>query len=80
MRVSTRGELVLHCLPEDAEVLLDGVPQGTCGDFDGTKGALGLGPEERKVEVSKGGFRPWVARLTADGTRMVVNVTLIQVH
>jgi hypothetical protein len=74
---ATKSELVLRCQPEDGEVMLDGVPQGGCGDFDGRQRALSLRPGARRVAVSKRGFLPWEAEVVADGTRMIVNVTLI---
>lgn len=79
-RSTARGEVVLRCEPEDADVSLDGVPQGTCGDFDGTSGALGLGDRERWVEVRKSGFSAWEGQLVADGTRMIVHVTLTRME
>jgi hypothetical protein len=80
VRTTARGEIVLRCQPEDADVLLDGVPQGICGDFDGTSGALGLGDRERRVEVRKSGFSAWEGQLVADGTRMIVHVTLTRME
>ncbi len=74
-RVATRGELVLKCVPDDAEVLLDGVPQGTCADFAGEPWGLKL--KQGRVEVKKQGFLPWNSQLETDGTRVVMNVTLI---
>jgi hypothetical protein len=76
-RPSKRSELVLHCSEQDAEVWLDGVPQGTCGDFDGDPNGLGLGKGARRVQVKKRGFEPWESWLEADGTRVVMNVALI---
>jgi hypothetical protein len=71
-----RGELVLRCEPEDAEVALDGVPQGTCQDYDGDPRGLALGTHRRRVAVSKAGFQRWESWMEADGTRLVVSVTL----
>lgn len=76
-RLTTRSELVLRCTPEDAEVELDGVPQGTCADFDGEPKALGLGSGARYVKVKKRGFLPWESLMQADRTRMVMTVSLI---
>jgi hypothetical protein len=76
-RPSQRSELVLHCAQADAEVWLDGVPQGLCEDFDGEPKGLGLGKGPRRVQVKKRGFEPWESWLEADGTRVVMNVALI---
>ena len=76
-RADKRSELVLHCSQSDAEVWLDGVPQGTCEDFDGDPRGLGLGKGTRRVQVKKRGFEAWESWLEADGTRVVMNVALI---
>ncbi|MFT3708159.1 MAG: PEGA domain-containing protein [Archangium sp.] len=77
IRITTRSELVLSCVPADAEVELDGVPQGTCEDFDGEPRALSLKKGARRVQVKKRGFLPWDTVVETDGTRVVMNVTLI---
>lgn len=76
-RVTTRSELVLRCDPADAEVSLDGVPQGTCDDFSGEPRALTMPKGPRRVQVKKRGYLPWESILETDGTRVVMNVTLI---
>lgn len=76
-RVTTRSELVLRCTPDDAEVALDGVPQGTCADFDGEPRTLGLGAGARHVRVKKRGYLPWESLMQADNTRVVMTVSLI---
>jgi len=76
-RVTTRSELVLKCDPIDAEVSLDGVPQGTCEDFDGEPKALPIPSGARRIGVKKRGFQPWNSILETDGTRVVMTVTLI---
>lgn len=76
-RPARRAELVLLCSEQDAEVWLDGVPQGTCDDFDGDPAGLGLGKGPRRVQVKKRGFQAWESWLEADGTRVVMNVALI---
>jgi hypothetical protein len=70
-----RSELVLKCQPQDAEVSVDGVPQGTCQDYDGQPNSLKLGRSSR-VTVKKAGFLPWQGWLQADGTRVVMDVKL----
>lgn len=76
-RLTTRSELVLRCTPDDAEVALDQVPQGTCADFDGEPKTLGLGSGARYVTVKKRGYLPWESLMQADGTRVVMTVSLI---
>jgi hypothetical protein len=76
-RVSGTGELVLKCTPVDAEVVLDGVSQGSCRDFNGEPRALKVGEKVRRVEVKKSGFVTWETWLAADQTRVVMTVTLL---
>ena len=76
-RVTTKSELALVCDPPDAEVELDGVPQGACEDFDGDPKALPMGKGAKRVQVKKAGFLPWDSVLETDGTRVMINVTLI---
>lgn len=75
----TRSELVLDCAPADAEVELEGVPQGTCEDFGGTPRGLSLGDGTRRVVVKKSGYLPWDCVVEADGTRVMMTVTLISI-
>lgn len=76
-RPGQRSELVLRCNEADAEVWLDGVPQGTCADFDGEPKGLTLGKGPKRVQVKKRGYSPWDSWMEADGTRVVMNVALI---
>ncbi len=76
-RVTTKSELVLSCTPPDADVELDGVPQGTCEDFRGVPQGLAMGKGVRRVQVKKVGYLPWDTVVETDGTRVMLNVTLI---
>ena len=76
-RVTTKSELVLAYTPADADVELDGVPQGTCEDFRGEPRGLALGKGVRRVQVKKQGYLPWDTVVETDGTRVMLNVTLI---
>ena len=76
-RVTTKSELVLACSPADADVELDGVPQGTCDDFRGEPNGLGLAKGAHRVRVKKAGYLPWDTVVETDGTRVMMNVTLI---
>ena len=76
-RVTTKSELVLLCNPADADVELDGVPQGTCEDFRGEPKGLSLKKGVHRVQVKKRSFLPWDTVVETDGTRIVMNVTLI---
>lgn len=76
-RSTMKSELVLACSPADAEVELDGVPQGTCEDFRGEPRGLGLGKGMRRVQVKKQGYLPWNTVIETDGTRVMLTVALI---
>lgn len=69
-------DVALRCSPTDAEVWLDGVPQGRCSDFSGAPKGLAVGAGMHKIEVRKDGYQSYETYLQADGTRAVLNVTL----
>ncbi|WP_223632483.1 PEGA domain-containing protein [Corallococcus sp. EGB] len=74
---SKRGDLVLRCEPSDAQVLLDGVEQGTCTDFAGVSRSLRLGDSGfHQVEVKKRGFYPYTTYYEPSGARVTLNVKL----
>lgn len=75
--VRGKSELVLRCVPADAEVLLDRVPQGTCQDFSGQPRALAVGRGARHVTVQKRGYQGWDSVVEGDGTRMAVDISLV---
>lgn len=77
VRITTKSEVILICDPSDAEVSLDGVPQGVCDDFNGSPKGLALKKGARRVQVQKKGYQPWQTTVETDGTRVVMNVTLI---
>src|SRR5690349_3600299 len=52
------GNLVLRCTPEDALVLLDGMPQGDCRDFSGAPRALLVPAGTHRVELQREGYHP----------------------
>jgi hypothetical protein len=70
-----QGDLALSCEPSDSEVVLDGVPVGTCSDFSGRRG-LSLGSGMRKVEVRREGYQSFETFVEPDGTRAALTVTL----
>ncbi len=71
------GDLRLQCDPADAEVWLDGVPQGICTDFSGTPAGLKVGEGMHRVEVLKQGFLPYVTYLSPSGARASLRITLV---
>ncbi len=73
---ATSGDLKLRCVPPDALVLLDGVPEGNCDDFAGHPKSLSLGSRMRKVEIRKEGYTPFETYIEPDGTRAALSVTL----
>ncbi len=76
-RNSLKSELILKCVPSDAEVTMDQVPQGTCEDFRGEPKGLLLGQGVRRVSVKKAGYWAWESAVEADGTRVMLQVTLL---
>ncbi|RKH68051.1 PEGA domain-containing protein [Corallococcus aberystwythensis] len=72
-----RGDLVLRCEPADAQVLLDGVEQGTCTDFAGVSRSLRLGAAGfHQVVVKKRGFYPYTTYYEPSGARVTLKVKL----
>jgi hypothetical protein len=71
---TTRPELRLDCAPADAEVLLDGVLQGICADFQTT--GLMLDDAPHQVEVRKPGFSPFFTAVQAGRARAAMRVEL----
>ena len=72
-----RGDLVLRCEPADAQVLLDGVEQGTCSDYAGVSRSLRLMDAGfPQVEVKKRGFYPYTTYYQPSGARVSLNVKL----
>lgn len=70
------GDLVLRCEPADAEVSLDGVPQGMCSDFAGSPRALRVGDGLHHIEVTKQGFWPYTTYYEPSGARATLNIKL----
>jgi hypothetical protein len=68
------GDLQLTCLPQDSQVWVDGVPQGSCQDFQSA--GLTLGRRMSKVEVRREGYNPYQTYIEPDGTRARLVVTL----
>ncbi len=68
------GNLDLQCAPPDAQVSVDGVTQGTCGDYAGRPLRLGTGLH--RVEVKKQGLMPFESYVDPSGTRARISVSL----
>jgi hypothetical protein len=74
------SDLTLHCDPAEADVWLDGVPQGTCLDYSGEPRGLKLTDGMHKVEVKKSGFWPYETFVDSSGTRAALTVKLLPTH
>ncbi len=70
------GDVELHCEPVDAEVLVDGVPQGRCEDFAGAPRRLPVGEGMHLIEVKKAGFAQYQTYFQPSGARAVLEVAL----
>ena len=66
--------LELRCGPEEAEVAVDGVLQGSCADVQGR--VLFLDEGIHRVEVKRAGFRPYEVQLAAGKARTRLTVEL----
>lgn len=72
----SRGDLTLRCEPPDADVYLDGVIQGVCGDFEGSPVGLKVGEGLHQVEVKKEGFWPYTTYFEPSGARATLRIQL----
>jgi len=70
----TQSQLVLHCAPKDAEVVLDSVPYARCKDVEDRPIHLARGL--RHVEVRKSDHESYETWLDTDGTQATLTVTL----
>jgi PEGA domain len=70
------GDVELHCDPDDAEVRVDGVPQGRCKDFAGAPRRLSVGEGMHLIEVEKDGFWPYQTYFQPSGARAVLEIRL----
>ncbi|MFT3843202.1 MAG: hypothetical protein QM723_39825 [Myxococcaceae bacterium] len=70
----TGSQLVLHCQPADAEVVLDSVPYARCKDVEDRPIKLAKGL--RHVEVRKAEHQQYETWLDTDGTQAALNVSL----
>lgn len=73
---SPHGNVVLRCEPPDAEVSLDGVPQGLCSDFQGAPRGLRVGEGLHQIEVKKEGYWPYTTYIEPHAARAILNVRL----
>jgi hypothetical protein len=69
-----QGDLELLCAPADAQVTVDSVEQGTCGDYAGRP--LRLGEGMHRVQVKKQGLTPFETFVDPSGTRARLSVAL----
>ncbi len=70
----TRAQLVLHCQPLDAEVVLDEVPYAHCKDVVDKPIALKRGLNH--VEVRRAGLQGYQTWVDPDGTQAALQVNL----
>ncbi|MRI86577.1 PEGA domain-containing protein [Aggregicoccus sp. 17bor-14] len=73
---SARGNVVLRCTPREAEVVLDGVPQGLCSDFEAASAALTLGEGLHSIEVRREGYWPYTTYVEPNGARTTLRAVL----
>jgi len=72
----TRGNVVLRCSPQDAEVLLDGVLQGLCSDFEPASAGLTVGEGLHGIEVRRDGYWPYTTYVEPHNARATLRATL----
>lgn len=70
------GNLLLRCEPSDAEVYLDGVPQGVCTDFGGGPNGLQVGGGLHRIDVKKDGYWPYTTYYEPSSARAGLTIRL----
>ena len=73
---SQKGNVILKCALPEAEVVLDGVTQGICSDFQGAPRGLQVGQGLHHIEVRMDGYWPYTTYLEPQGARTTLNVWL----
>ena len=71
-----RGNLFIRCEPEDAEILLDGIPQGSCLDYVAKGLQINASPALRKIVVTKTGYWSYEAMVALDRSKVNLSVQL----
>ena len=61
------GNLTLRVEPSDAQVVVDGVPQGLAQDFDGEHGALQLTGGAHHLTLKRDGYTPLDVTVYGEG-------------
>lgn len=64
----------VDCQPGQAEVEIDGIPQGTCTTLNGKRITLPAG--SHRLQVRAPGFRPFSSLMEARGMLQRLSVTL----
>lgn len=69
-------DVVIHCLPADAEVAVDDVPRGLCSDYAADGAGISLPKGMHRITVRKDGFFPYETWYAPSGARLSLDVTL----
>jgi hypothetical protein len=70
------ANVLLRCTPRDAEVLVDGVLQGLCSDFEALPAGLSVGEGLHQIEVRRQGYWPYTTYVEPQGTRATLRASL----
>lgn len=70
------ADVLLRCTPRDAEVLVDGVLQGLCSDFEPLSAGLSVGEGLHQIEVRRQGYWPYTTYVEPQGTRATLRASL----
>lgn len=73
-----RGNVWLSCLPESAQIILEGVLQGRCGDLAAAgRGLTVKGQSLHRLEVRLPGHQTYVTYIAPGGARATLSVQLV---
>ena len=75
-----RGKMALRivCAPQEAQVRIDGVPQGSCAWLAKPEKVVMLQAGPHRLEVSASGHVPFVSHFSAEGMQQSLTVHLVR--
>jgi hypothetical protein len=73
------GSLRLRCLPDDAVVEVNGIPQGSCAELLRSE-ELPLGGGMNQIDVKRAGYWPYRSFLSPSGVSARIDVALTPVE
>jgi len=76
----TQGQMALRieCAPDEAQVRIDGVPQGSCRWLSKPQKVVLLKAGPHELEVRAAGYTPFLSQFSAEGMQQSLTVHLVR--